>query len=228
MDGNDAARERPSGADGPHAFVDDVETPILSDHDADHLTRSLRLRLGDSLTVSDGRGAWRACRFGQVLDPVSEVFHSPDPFPALTVGIALTKGVKPELAVQKLTELSIDTISVFVSTRSIPRWDPEREAKNMARLGRVAREAAMQSRRTWLPEIKGLLAFDEMADTPGAVIGDMEGASLEDQCVVLIGPEGGWTDDERRRLPAVRLAPGVLRAETAAIVAGALLAARHR
>ena len=149
------------------------------------------------------------------------------PDPPLTVGLAPTKGDRPEWAVQKLTELSIDHIVILRTERSIIRWEGDRVAHHLERLRRIAREAAMQSRRSWLPTVEGVHA---LADHPDAALADPGGRPLTlGDGVVLCGPEGGWSDDERAEArDRVGLGPAVLRAETAAVTAGALLAAlRH-
>ena len=218
----------PDGSGGPHAFVDDLAHPVLRDDDAHHLRRVLRLRDGDALTVSDGRGSWRAYRFGDVLEPAGEVVEVPAPMTALTLAVALTKGAKPELAVQKATELGMDRVVLFTSARSIPRWDDARATKQLDRLRRVAREASMQCRRVRVPEVEGLLDVAETRALPGACLADMGAPPYAGQATILVGPEGGWTDEERDDLPAVGLGPHVLRAETAAIAAATLMAAHHR
>jgi 16S rRNA (uracil1498-N3)-methyltransferase len=216
----------PSGAGGPHAFVADLDRPDLDDHDRHHFERVVRLRAGDALTVSDGRGGWRTCRFGEELEPVDEVMLVARPEPAVTVAFALVKGERPEWVTQKLTELGVDTIVPFTAARSVVRWDDRKAAANRDRLERVAREAAMQSRRCWLPEVAPVSTFAGVAALPGAVRGDRGGVPLTLRApTVLVGPEGGWTDDERTALPAVGLGVQVLRADTAAVVAGALLTA---
>ena len=143
------------------------------------------------------------------------------------MAFALTKGEKPELVVQKLTELGVDRIVPFTAARSIVRWDADRAAHHIGRLRKVAREAAMQSRRAHLPVVEDLLDFAGVRALPGAVLADAGGGPPRlDRPVVLIGPEGGWTDDERSAgLPAMGLGPQILRAETAAIAAGTLLGA---
>jgi RsmE family RNA methyltransferase len=85
----------------------------------------------------------------------------------------------------------------------------------------------MQSRRTTLPDVAPVASFRSAAALPGAALADAAGAPPTlDRPVVLIGPEGGWTPEERGAgLPFVRLAAHVLRAETAAITAGAILTA---
>lgn len=221
---------KPGGGDGPHVFVDDLEHPELRDEDRHHLTRSLRLRPGDAFTASDGAGSWRVCRLGSgpqsEVEPDGEVMFVEAPRPKLTIGFALIKGGRPELVVQKLTELGVDAIVPFTAEHSVVRWDADRGARHVERLRRVAREAAMQSRQVRIPEIGEVAEFADLAADPGAVRADITGnpPSL-DHPTVLIGPEGGWSDAERRQLGAIRLSSSVLRSETAAIGAAALLTA---
>jgi len=209
-----------------HAFVDDLAAPVLDDGDRHHLARVLRLRTGDALTVGDGRGSWRACRFGPDLEPVGDVVRDAAPSPPLGVAFALVKGDRPELVVQKLTELGIDRIVPFVSARSVVRWDEAKAARAHERLNAVAREAAMQSRRTWLPTVEPLATFADVA-VAGAALCERDGAPLSLATpTLLVGPEGGWAPEELAAvLPTVALGPTVLRAETAAIAAASLLTA---
>ena len=225
-----ATDEAPDGSHGPHVLVDDVERPILADDDRHHLERVLRTRPGDPLTVGDGAGAWRPCRLGSEPEPVDRVHHVARPQPPVGVGFALIKGGRPELVVQKLTELGVDRIVPFVAARSVVKWEPAKAAKNVERFRRVAREAVMQSRRAWLPIVDDVVGFGDLA-TDGAVMADRGGGPVTlDRPLVLVGPEGGWDDAERAtELPRVRLSDAVLRAETAAIAAATLLAeARFR
>jgi 16S rRNA (uracil1498-N3)-methyltransferase len=210
-----------------HAFVADLQRPELDPDDRHHLERVLRLHPGDELTVSDGAGGWRACRFGPTLEPVGDVARDPRPSPPLTVAFALVKGERPEWAVQKLTELGVDRIVAFAAARSVVRWEPARAAHQAERMRRVAREASMQCRRTWLPEVEDVTVFDEVAARPGAVLADREGAPPSiPRGPVLVGPEGGWSPEEAGAgLPLMALGTHVLRAETAAVAAAALLGA---
>jgi 16S rRNA (uracil1498-N3)-methyltransferase len=153
--------------------------------------------------------------------------HEPKPEPALTVAFALVKGERPELVVQKLTELGVDRIVPFAAERSVVRWDAAKVARQSARWEEIARGAGMQSRRVWLPEVLPLASFATVAALDGASLADADGEppSLA-RPVVLVGPEGGWSPSERASdLPCVRLGAHVLRAETAAITAGAIFAA---
>jgi 16S rRNA (uracil1498-N3)-methyltransferase len=213
----------------PHVFVADAAMPVLADEDRHHLERVLRVRVGEEVTVADGRGAWRVCRFlaGGALEPVAAVEERARLTPAITVAFAVTKGDKPEVVVQKLTELGVDRIVPFRAERSVARWEGERAERHLGRLRKVAREAAMQSRRAYLPDVDDIVEFASAAALPGAALADAGGAppSLVSP-VLLIGPEGGWTDAERSvGLPIVGLGSDVLRAETAAIAAATLLGA---
>lgn len=212
---------------GAHAFVVDLDSPELDPDDRHHLERVRRLRAGEEITVSDGSGRWRTCRFGPRLEPAGEIQQDPRPHPTVAVAFALVKGERPAWAVQKLTELGVDRMVPFTAARSVVRWDPERAARACGRLRRVAREAAAQSRRTWLPVVEDLSGFGAVAGRPGAVLADAGGGPPSlDSGLVLVGPEGGWGAEELLYdLPSMVLGPHVLRAETAAVAAGAVLCA---
>jgi len=212
-----------------HAFVSDLDAPVLAPEDRHHLERVLRLKRGEAVTVSDGVGGWRPCTFGTELSPTGDVTHDPVPTPPITVAFALLKGERPELVVQKLTELGVDRIVPMVTARCVVRWDGERSGRHGERLQRVAREAAMQSRRSWLPTVAAVQPFAAVASSPKAVLADRDGGPIAlDRPVVLVGPEGGWAPEESAcGRPTVGLGPHVLRAETAAIAAGALLVAKR-
>ncbi len=217
----------PDGSNGPHALVASVHSPTLEADDRHHLQRVLRLRSGDPLTVTDGEGRWAECIFGAQLSRSSDVVTVDPPLPRLGVAFALIKGGRPELVVQKLVELGIDDIWPFTAERSVVKWDDEKVDKNQVRLDRVAREALMQCRRVWRPTIHRVRPFCDVAALQGAAMADRGGSAVSlSNPIVLIGPEGGWSDDERlAELPRVGLAGPVLRAETAAIAAGTLLGA---
>jgi 16S rRNA (uracil1498-N3)-methyltransferase len=185
------------------------------------------LRPGDEVTVSDGQGGWRKCRFGPELEPVGEVERVARPTPKITVAFAVVKGERPEWAVQKLTEIGVDRLIPLQTARSVVRWPLGEADKQLDRLRRVAREAAVQSRRVWLPVVGPVMAFAGVAADAGVALAHPGGGPPTlDRPTVLIGPEGGWTDDELAcGAPAVSLGPSILRTETAAVVAGTLLCA---
>ena len=187
----------------------------------------LRLRAGEELTVSDGVGGWRLCRFGPTLEPVGDSGHEDRPSPEVTVAFAVVKGQRPEWAVQKLTEIGVDRIVPLLAARSVVRWPVGEVGGPGARLRRVAREAAVQSRRVWLPVVDPVAPFEAAATSPGAALAHPGGGAPSlGRPTLLVGPEGGWDEVELGvDLPRVALGPSVLRTETAAVVGGALLCA---
>ena len=213
---------------GPHVLVADVDAPELAREDRHHLERVLRLRSGDLLTVGDGAGRWRQCRFGDLVEPVGDVLSVAAPSPALAVGFAVLKGGRSETVVQKLTELGVDRIVPFVAERSVVRWDEVKTARLAERWRRVAREAVMQCRRLWLPHVEPVRDFGDL-DLGGAALAVSEGRILAaGENFVLVGPEGGWTEAELAAADRhVCLGPHIMRAETAAIAAAAVLGARR-
>ena len=223
-----------------HVFVDDLTAPTLSDDDQHHLARVLRVRDGESVSASDGRGGWRLCQWldGR-LDAASDVQHVAAPAPRIGVAFVPVKGDRPEWAVQKLTEIGVDDIVVLAPTRrAVVRWGDD---KHLRKLQVVAREAAMQSRRVWLPTVTGPVSLAEVCARPGAAVADPAGEPLDAEplnaaasdasapspatSLIIIGPEGGFDADELT--PSVRrvsLGDTILRAETATLVAATLLA----
>lgn len=216
------------GRSGPYVLVADVDAPELMDRDRHHLERVLRLRSGDALTVGDGAGRWRRCRFGDLVEPVGDVVAVAAPSPVLAVGFAVLKGGRSETVVQKLTELGVDRIVPFVAERSVVQWDEVKTSRLVQRWRRVAREAVMQCRRLWLPEVEPVRAFGEL-DLCGAALAVSEGRTLAaGENFLLVGPEGGWAEAELASVDRhVCLGPHIMRAETAAIAASAVLGARR-
>ena len=210
-------------ASAAHVFVQSLEAPELGAEDAHHLFRVLRLREGEHVTVSDGLGQWRSTAVvGQALQPIGELVAEPAP-PLLTIATAIPKGDRVDWMVQKLTEVGVGSVIFLHCARSVVKWEGDRAAKQLARMQRVAREAAMQSRRVWLPRLSGPMSFESAAARPGAVIADPDGQPFERSsdgaCTVLIGPEGGLAEHELHGgPPLVRWGNHVLRVETAAVV----------
>ncbi len=227
-----------------HVFAERLDDRITVDgDDGHHLQRARRVRAGETVTVADGYGRWRAyvvtgSGAGAVeLEALTLVAHEPPLAPRLTVACALTKGQKPELAVQKLTELGVDRVMLVEAARSVVHWDDTKVTAAFTRLGRVAREAAMQSRRARVPVVDGPVAPSELARFTGLVVAAPDGVPAAElpppadrEWVVAVGPEGGFDDDELRAFgaaPRLSVGPFVLRAETAAIAVAAALAGRR-
>ncbi|MEM9035213.1 MAG: RsmE family RNA methyltransferase [Actinomycetota bacterium] len=214
----------PDGRGGPHVFVDDLDDPVLDPDDRHHLVRVLRLRPGQPLTISDGAGRWRACELGDEPEPTGAVEVVPAGRP-ITIGFPPVKGERPDWAVQKLTEIGVDRIVLLETERGVVRWSGDRATKHLDRLRRIAREAAMQSRRVRLPELEGPVPLRNVVGEPGVALADRSGEAPDaSTSTVLIGPEGGWSDAERA-LGVRRICVGrnVLRVETAALAAAVSL-----
>ena len=212
-----------------HVFVDQLDSPTLGDDDQHHLGRVLRLRDGESVTASNGRGQWRACVWRNgALEVAGEVVASAPPSVRCAVAFTPVKGDRNEWAVQKLTEIGIDEVIILAPTQhSVVRWSDA--DKQLRKLRVVAREAAMQSRRVWLPNIVGLAALHEVCAGDGAAVADPDGVALHaGVSLVVVGPEGGFAEDELPAgVPRVQLGDTILRAETATLVAATLLVARR-
>jgi 16S rRNA (uracil1498-N3)-methyltransferase len=237
----------------PHFFAgapEPGEMVVLEAEEARHALRSLRLRPGQEFSSSDGRGAAVRCRIVRVEgnrvegEVVERTLDRPAE-PRLTVVLAPPKGDRLAWAVQKLTEVGVDEIRLAETDRSVRRWSGPRGARAGHRLEAVAREAAKQSRRRFLPEVGRPEAWDEaLRDTAsrGVVVVLWERAetplsealpgSPPAELAVAVGPEGGISEAEARaaEVAGARLAslgPRVLRTETAAVVGAALALARY-
>jgi 16S rRNA (uracil1498-N3)-methyltransferase len=224
-------------------FVPDPAAPVLSGDDAHHLLDVLRLRSGELVIAGDGAGSWAPCRVragsgsrgSRGVDPTSAltvegpVVFTPRPAPEITVAFAPAKGDRPEWVTQKLTEVGVDRIVPLRAARSVVRWEGDRGRRAVVRLNRVAREAAAQCRRPWLPEVNEVTSLGGLALMAGGPpeLAQPGGSHVSlARPVVAVGPEGGWDADELDRFGAgVGLGPTVLRAETAAVTVGTLLCA---
>ena len=116
----------------------------------------------------------------------------------------------------------------LVTTRSVVRWDDAKAAKNIARLRQVAREAAMQCRRSWLPRLDDVTHLDTAVGPLGDGVALAQPGGRPPALThptVCVGPEGGWTLAEQDGRVLVDLGPTMLRTETAALTAGILLTA---
>ena len=236
-----------------HVLVDDLGSLELDEGAAHHLTSVLRVRAGESVGATDGRGGYVPCVFRMSgrrggLEAVGPVVVSERRAPLVTVGFVPVKGDRPDWAVQKLTELGVDRIVVLSSALAVVRWEGPRLRSHLDRLDRVARAAVMQSRQVWLPSVSGVVSVREMlgrsegsegsegsdgsdgSDGAAVAMADMSGRAMEPSVrTVLVGPEGGWSEAELHLAEGrvVGLGDSVLRAETAAVAAGVLLTVRR-
>ena len=214
----------------------------LRGEEARHLTRVLRVEPGQRFEISDNGSVYLAeiadARGDRVVFRIQEPIESPPPPVRITLCAALIKFDRFEWIVEKATELGVERI-LPVETARAEKGLSEASRKRSERWERIARESSQQSRRARLPEILPAARFEASLATEAGVRYFLEEApgpppllralpERLDTAALLLGPEGGWTDGERELAraagwTAVSLGPQVLRAETAAIAAIAVL-----
>ncbi len=205
-----------------------------------HATKVLRLGEGDEVELFDGqglvgRGTIVAARRDEVSVRTGAVVRVEPPRPTLDLAVALPKGPRVEDMVNQIVQVGVDRLVPLRAARATV----EPRDTRLERLRRVALDAARQSRRAWL------MAIDEPASLAQVIAGGHDlrllaapgAAALEpgritaaQRVLVLVGPEGGWTEDELGAARhggclAWRLGPHVMRIETAAVAAAAIV--RH-
>lgn len=221
-------------------FVADLDSLCLSPEDGHHLAHSLRLRPGEAVVAADGAGSWRPCLFAGragrragtdavALEASGPVRSEPRALPLIEVALSPAKGERTEWAVAKLVELGVDVVTPLVAERAVVRAEAGSAARR-ARLGRIVREAAMQSRRVFLPRLGEPEPVADVVARVGAdrvALAEPGGGPVGlERPTLLVGPEGGWSPQELDLVGArASLGDGVLRVETAAVAAGALLTA---
>ncbi len=210
----------------PHVLLESLEDPEMSDEKRHHLKKVLRIEVGSLVTATDGKGRWALFDYaGGFLEAASEIFFVSKPSSPVTIAFSLTKSGKPDFTIQKLTELGVDRIVVFPAENSVPLWDLSKLKKKQRRYSSISRSALEQSKGVWLPDLAYVNSFAEVAKIKSMCIADIEGEPInESHNSLAIGPEGGWSTGEYGfRLPRVSLHRNVLRSETAAVAAAAVL-----
>jgi 16S rRNA (uracil1498-N3)-methyltransferase len=223
-------------------------TVEVTGDEARHAVVVRRLRVGEQIVLTDGSGTSAVCSVAEtskssLVTTVDSVSSQPAETPRVVVVQAIPKGDRGELAVEMLTEVGVDEIVPWAAARSVAVWRGDRADKSLAKWRATAREAAKQARRSWFPEVS------EMAST-GEVVKLLERASLpvvlheaasgpmsdlpvlgRGEIVIVVGPEGGITDEELAAFAQVgaepvRLGSSVLRTSTAGVAATAALLSR--
>jgi 16S rRNA (uracil1498-N3)-methyltransferase len=238
----------------PEAFRPTPGEVTLSEEESRHLRDVLRLRAGDEVQVFDGEGHEFACvvrevggRKGGATLEVRGPAEPPSPKPPVFIllAVALLKGEKFDLVVQKAVELGVGLVKPLLTKRADVRLRDERDAaKRVERWRRLALEAAKQSGRAWVPPVDLPQVFETFvtadaggmdllqlmfAERGGVGLGELPRRDSPPSYVAaLVGPEGGWEDGEIELARAhgwhvVTLGGRTLRAETAAITVCALL-----
>ena len=215
---------------------------LLIGRHADHLARVLRAQVGQEFDVV-ANGVVRQARVLAVAEDRVE-FELGEPIPSaasadLTLLLAIFKFDRMEWAIEKCTELGVAKV-VPVIARRTDRHLASASVKRVARWRRIAMQAAEQSRRTAIPEIASPLKLDDalgasadlrivLAETEiDCRLRDLVASHPSRQIVLAIGPEGGWSEDELETFSkqgwiSASLGPTVLRVETAAIAAVAIV-----
>jgi 16S rRNA (uracil1498-N3)-methyltransferase len=236
------------GVSAPMFLVDAVPEAgvfTLDGAEGHHAAVVQRLRVGETLTLADGRGGMaggvvRAVGRGSLDIEVTSRENVEPPDPRITVIQALTKGDRGDLAIATMTEVGVDEIVPWSAARCVVRW---RDDKGLQRWRSTSREAAKQSRRPWLPAVSPLLGTGDVAERiksaasayllHESAIGALStvGVPRRGEIVLVVGPEGGVDDAELEILGAagaapVRLGRSILRASTAGAAAICVLSVR--
>ena len=221
-------------------FVDAIEPSVtVTGDEFHHSIRVVRVRVGEEVELFDRAGN-AAHGVVETIERDRAVIAARDPLPsresplAIHLAMAVIQLEKFELVLQKATELGVKTIIPLVTDRVELR--PERYSGKLERWNKIVFEAVKQCGRAVVPAIEPPATFDEMLARSGTMIlfdADAESEPLSGlhEVTILIGPEGGWSEEELarardRKVLVQRLGPRRLRAETAAIAAVAVVASR--
>jgi 16S rRNA (uracil1498-N3)-methyltransferase len=223
----------------------DGDTVVLDGPEGHHAADVQRVRPGESLLVSDGRGALASglvtsAGKGRVEVRISDRWYREPPSPRLVVAQAIAKGERGELAVQAMTEIGVDEIVPWAASRSVAQWRDERGDRARQRWCDTAREASKQARRPFVPSVSPALSTRALALrlSGGLVLHESATEALSTvslpasgDLVLVVGPEGGIAPEELAAFESagartVRLGDTVLRTSTAGMAALAVLSVR--
>jgi 16S rRNA (uracil1498-N3)-methyltransferase len=221
----------------------------LTGEELKHLGRVLRLRPGDHLTLFDD-GGWEHEAIIRVLsgdhgevEIISSAQVNRESPLELTLALGLTKGEKMDFCVEKATELGVRVIVPFFSNYTVPKLDENKVARRAERWRKIALNAAKQCGRTRIPDVLPLTGFGQLIQQPWSnalklLLWEKESRATLRQIyethrdtrvlVIVIGPEGGVSVEEANEainhgFETVRLGQRILRAETAAVAALAIV-----
>jgi 16S rRNA (uracil1498-N3)-methyltransferase len=230
-----------------YAAPEDIDSKValLSSEETHHLVRVLRLRAGDEAFVFDGCGREYRCRVAAIesrarLEIIEEILEEVESRARITLAQSLAKGEKFDFIVQKATELGVSRIIPLETQYTDVKLREESAAKRVERWRRISMESLKQCGRRKLVEIASPIAIEDFLKSSGVVMivfnerggqainEALKGVSDDSEVAALIGPEGGWSEEELKGMEEsgcrfVTLGPRVLRTETAAIVALTLI-----
>jgi 16S rRNA (uracil1498-N3)-methyltransferase len=226
----------------------DGDRATLAGPEGHHAATVQRLKMGEQLLLSDGRGTTATATVTGVGRSMLELqitgrrYVTP-PDPRLVVVQALAKADRAELAVQAMTEVGVDEVLPWAASRSVVTWRGERGERAWQRWVATGREAAKQARRAWLPAVSAPTGTDGVVARAGAaaatlVLHEQATEALSrvalpaaGEILLVVGPEGGVAPTELSALEnagavPVRLGDTVLRTSTAGVAALAVLSVR--
>jgi len=229
-------------------LVAEVDSIVeLDGPEGKHAVQVRRMRQGEAIQLSDGKGLRVRGTVAQLTRStlkveISEVIKEEMPSRRITLVQALAKGDRDELAIQAATELGVIGIIPWQASRSISRWDGPKIAKGQARWQQIVSEAAKQSLRAFTPEVKNIVDTKDLAslvssfdlvlvlDTSATISIGEAGIPSSGSIALVVGPEGGIEQSELDALEAagaklVSLGANVLRTSTAgpALIAALML-----
>ena len=220
----------------------ETNTARFDAFESKHILKTMRKKTGDELDFTDGKGnlyhGWIIKSHPELIVEYKQVTEMPLPKPRISLGIGFIKQTRMDFILEKGTELGISNFYIFASQNS------NFYTENISRWQKITRQAIKQSLRFYLPGIKcfknftsiiqyardfpyKLIAHQSASETFKQVLSSW-GKEPDDDLIVLIGPEGGFTDDEvklAREENFIPLSFGKyrLRTETAAITAAAAI-----
>ena len=216
-------------------------TVVLLGEDAKHAVTVARTRVGEYLSIGNGRGLVvsgpvTGVAPGELSLLVEAVREQPRPAPELWLVQALAKGDRDELAVQAATELGASGVIPWSAERSVTRWDAAKAEKGRSRWESIVREASKQSIRAWVPTVEPLHSPKQLAALDHVLVLDptatvaLTAVDLPEsgRIHLVVGPEGGISEREFDLIGGIRVRLGseVLRTSTAGPAALAVLNAR--
>lgn len=219
-----------------------ISTFTLVGDEAHHAVKVKRTKVGEVIEVVDGfgiriRGEVTEVNKNSLTVTIMDRIEESKPKLTLTVAQALAKGERADLALEILTEVGVDFILPWRADHSIAKWDDPQKGK--AKWQNIVAQAAKQSRRSWIPEIKELVNPEKLVDLAtefdvALVLHESAVRSFADvwlpeqgSILLIVGPEGGISKRELELLAniqQVRMGKTVMRTSTAgAVAAGAIL-----
>ncbi|WP_417899536.1 16S rRNA (uracil(1498)-N(3))-methyltransferase [Bacillus haimaensis] len=233
-----------------HSNQIEDQAVTIKGEDVHHIVRVMRMNVEDQLlcSLSDTRRT-ALCQIAEITNDmvvarIVEWISAEVELPVrVTIANGLPKGDKLELVIQKGTELGAEMFIPFNAARSIVKWDEKKGRKKVERWNKIAKEAAEQSHRSYLPEVTAPLSFAELLKESGnydhklvayeesakegersAFAQALRKMKAGESVLVLFGPEGGLSEKEIDKLTecgfvCCALGPRILRTETAPLYA---------